>query len=208
MSDRSRPGSGEPDPPPPDPTAGPSRRDFLTSGSGLTMAAGLTAGYGTLGLMAARYTYPARDRLKAWVYVIDAAALKEGDSLTYRAPGGETIAIARQGATGKIEDFLALSSTCPHLGCQVHWEGPANRFFCPCHNGAFDPTGKPIEGPPADSGTPLSGYQLKLENGLLFIQVPIETLKADARGRVLDRPERSRPGHDPCLSPRRDRWEV
>ena len=30
----------------------------------------------------------------------------------------------------------AFTTTCPHLGCSVNFEGPD--FVCPCHNGTFD----------------------------------------------------------------------
>jgi len=106
--------------------------------------------------------------------VAEVGRLMAGDSLPFTTPSGATAAIARQAVSGDVSDFIALSSTCPHLGCKVHWEGPKSRFFCPCHSGAFDPTGKAIAGPPADAGQSLLRYPLKIENGLLFIEVPVQ----------------------------------
>ena len=83
------------------------------------------------------------------------------------------MSITRQGEAGSVDDFIALSSTCPHLGCQVHWEPKNNRFFCPCHNGALDPAGNPTAGPPADAGQSLPEYELKIDAGLLFIKVKL-----------------------------------
>ena len=103
----------------------------------------------------------------------DLASVKPGDAIRYRTPAGSPVAIARRGTSGTRNDFVALSSTCPHLGCQVHWEAKDNRFFCPCHNGAFDPDGKAVAGPPKEAGQFLSRYPLKVEKGLLFIEVPI-----------------------------------
>ncbi|MHC4822169.1 MAG: QcrA and Rieske domain-containing protein [Planctomycetota bacterium] len=114
--------------------------------------------------------------------------------MTYVAPGGARVVIARQGAAAEAESFMALSSTCPHLGCQVHWEAHNDRFFCPCHNGVFDPSGKGTEGPPGDAGQDLPRYPLKVEGGLLYIEVPLPTV-ASAEG----------DGHDPCLKPCRRR---
>lgn len=151
----------------------PERRSFLATAA---MAGSMAAGYGTFAAIAARYLYPAHPAPTSWLYVQDLRSLKPGDSLVYRTPAGATVAVARLGNAGTDSDFLALSSTCPHLGCQVHWEGANNRFFCPCHNGAFDPSGKAIAGPPADAGQSLLRYPLKVENGLLFIQVPVEKL--------------------------------
>ena len=59
---------------------------------------------------------------------------------------------------------------------QVHWQSNNDRFFCPCHNGAFDKSGQPISGPPKDSNKALPRYPLKIEKGLLFIEVPTEAL--------------------------------
>jgi cytochrome b6-f complex iron-sulfur subunit len=163
------------------------------------MVAGLAAGYGTLAAMAGRYLYPAKPRVTRWLYVAPVARLAVGDALVYRTPIGETVTIARQGAGEAAEDFAALSSTCPHLGCQVHWEAQNSRFFCPCHNGVFDPAGSPLSGPPAEAGTPLPRFPLRVEGGILYIEAPVERL-ADA-GEVLETVARAAPGHDPCLGP-------
>jgi len=80
-----------------------------------------------------------------------------------------------------VGDFLALSSTCPHLGCQVYWESNKSRFFCPCHNGAFDSQGNATEGPPAKAKQQLLRFSLMVENGLLFIQVPTESITSGAQ---------------------------
>ncbi len=148
------------------------RRDFLSKAPSLAMAGSLVASYGTLAVLAGRFMYPARIGAGSWMFVTEAASMIVGDSLRYRAPSGAKVAVARIGSSGRVEDFLALSSTCPHLGCQVHWEPGKNRFFCPCHNGTFDPTGKATGGPPGEAGQSLPRYPLKLEGGLLFIFVP------------------------------------
>ncbi len=138
------------------------------------MGAGLAAAYGTLGAFAVRFLYPARGPRREWRFVSELARLQPGQSLSYRTPTGERVAIARHGTSGDASDFAALSSTCPHLGCQVHWEPQNTRFFCPCHNGVFDPQGRALSGPPADEGQSLPRYALKVEGGLLYIQVATE----------------------------------
>lgn len=157
-------------------SAKPPRRVFLNTTANVAMATGLIAGYGSFGVMAARYLYPAGPMPRAWMYVKDLKSFLPGESLPFRTPAGASVVIARKGDTGTVDDFFALSSTCPHLGCKVSWEGPKNRFFCPCHNGVFDPSGKAVEGPPAAAGQSLSRYPLKIEEGLLFIEVPVETV--------------------------------
>jgi Rieske Fe-S protein len=50
--------------------------------------------------------------------------------------------------TRRAEEYQVLSATCTHLGCAVNWDPGAKRYQCPCHNGAFDPEGKVLFGPP------------------------------------------------------------
>lgn len=156
-----------------------SRRSFVTA-SGVAMTAGLAAGYGTLGVVAFRYLYPSSGPDVGWKFVAVAREMQLGESLDYVAPNGAKVVIARQNEPNNGEDtaenFIALSSVCPHLGCQVHWEPQNDRFFCPCHNGVFDPQGKPLEGPPAKANQQLVRFPLMIEDGLLFIEAPLTTL--------------------------------
>ena len=168
----------DPTPTPPDgqPAEPLNRRTFSGRLAFCAMAGGLAAGYGGMGAVAARYLFPAKPMARRWMFVAELSRLKTGDSLLYTAPNGAPINIARKGEAGGVEDFIALSSTCPHLGCQVNWEGQNKRFFCPCHNGVFNPEGKGIGGPPGEAGQNLPRYPLKIENGLLMIEVPVEAL--------------------------------
>jgi Rieske Fe-S protein len=184
---------------------GADRRAFLEKASKGAMAAGLVGGYGGLGAIALRYLYPARPDERSWQFVAEVDAIEVGTSILYQGPSGETINIARQTREGGASGFVALSSTCPHLGCQVRWEGQNKRFFCPCHNGVFDPSGKGIGGPPGEAGQSLAQYPLKVEGGLLHIAVPTQRLVdgSEAEGRVLAAAsEITGPGHDPCLCSR------
>ncbi len=149
------------------------RRDFISTASSLAMTGGLVAGYGTLGFMAARFLYPARGSNVGWLYVANLEDFAVGESTTFVAPAGDRVLIARQTETGTAEDFVALSSVCPHLGCQVYWESQNDRFFCPCHNGVFDSSGKAIEGPPAKANQNLTPFPLRVTNGLLYVEVPL-----------------------------------
>jgi Rieske Fe-S protein len=162
----------------------PERRGFLGAATTAAMSGGLLASYGTFFFYAGRFLYPADDPRLTWMFVTRVVDFPPGTSRDFTAPNGATIVITRRGE----DRFLALSSTCPHLGCKVRWEGPKNRFFCPCHNGVFTPEGKGIEGPP--EGMELLQYRLRVEDGLLYIEVPTERV-ADAG--------LSRPGHDRCL---------
>lgn len=175
------------------------------------MVAGLVGGYGAFGLIAGRYLYPARPADRSWQFVTPLDEVRVGESLRYRSPAGETVNITRRAREGDADDFIALSSVCPHLGCQVHWQPQNERYFCPCHNGTFDPSGVGTGGPPGDAGQSLPRFPLRVDGGLLFIRVTTVRLTAvdadgtahvaEARGRVLDEAPRSGPGHDPCLAP-------
>jgi Rieske Fe-S protein len=131
-----------------------------------------------------------------WMFVSELARLGPGESILYRAPNGAPISITRHGAGLKAEDFTALSTVCPHLGCQVHWEPQNNRYFCPCHNGVFDPSGLGTSGPP--EGQVLAPYPLRVENNLLFIQVPTAVASAELRRREEHERAVAHGGKPPC----------
>lgn len=165
------------------------------------MTAGLAASYGTFAFFASKFLYPSSDGEGAWLFVCPVKKLARGESLIFKIPGGESVAVARNGDGETADDFVALSSTCPHLGCQVNWEAKNDRFFCPCHNGAFDRTGKATEGPPAQAGTDLARYDLQVERQLLYIRVKGE-LFARESGTIVEPVAIRGPGHDACLAPR------
>lgn len=46
--------------------------------------------------------------------------------------------------TGKV---YLVSVRCPHLGCQLEWNGAERSWDCPCHGSRFDFRGELIDGP-------------------------------------------------------------
>ena len=175
------------------------RRSVLSWISSLAMIGSVGAAYGTLAAFMGRFLYPARPARRGWTFVSEVERIGDGEAVVFKTPAGASINVARQGKGKSAEDFIALSSVCPHLGCQVHWEGHNDRFFCPCHNGVFTPQGEAIEGPPAEAGQSLSPYPLKVENGLLLIELPMDAL-AQGPGWIEAPPAPTGPGHDPCLA--------
>jgi len=167
--------------------ARPDRRRFLAGAATTAMAGGLTAGYGAFAYMAGRYLYPSQEE-GAWMFVAAVDRLAPGEAFPFRSPAGVPVVITRKAMSAANEapseddelptadDFLALSSVCPHLGCRVHWEPHNDRFFCPCHNGVFDPQGTATAGPPADENQKLPEYPLKIDGGLLYIYLPAAPL--------------------------------
>lgn len=165
------------------PVADPTRRAFLDVGARACMAGGLVAGCGSFAAVCARYLLPVDSPRRGWVFVGAVAGISPGSALEYRTPAGAPITIARTGAGGDAHDFVALSRTCPHLGCIVHWEAHRGRFFCPCHNGAFAPDGTATEGPPFDAGQDLARYPLRVQDGRLYIELVLDALpRATGRG--------------------------
>lgn len=61
--------------------------------------------------------------------------------------------------------FAAYSRQCTHLSCSVVPEPGKRRFYCPCHEGAFDlATGSPIAGPPRRA---LARIELEFRQGTI-----------------------------------------
>jgi cytochrome b6-f complex iron-sulfur subunit len=153
-----------------------SRRTFFSTCGNLAMVGGLAASYGTLGVCAIRFLTPnPNDENLDWQFVATLESLEGQNSYEYIASSGVKIVIARA-AEAAESGFLALSSVCPHLGCQVFWEAAKDRFFCPCHNGTFDSGGKATGGPPADANQSLTQYPTKIHNEALYVYAPLETV--------------------------------
>lgn len=164
-------------------------------GLGLSLA----AAYGTFAAFLGRFLYPSGPPSTGWMFVCPIGQLSTGDTLRYQTPSGALVNITRRLDGDDADGFVALSSTCPHLGCQVHWESHNQRYFCPCHNGVFAPDGQATEGPPAKAGQSLEKYPLKADGGLLYIEVPAAEV-ALGPGRIVDSStDPPGPGHDPCL---------
>lgn len=167
--------------------ADPARRSFLSTSSSVAMLGALVASYGTFAAFAGRFLYPAKPEASGWMFVAAADEVEVGQAIEYKTPGGNPVTIKRSSEAGRASDFIALGATCPHLGCIVKWEQQNNRFFCPCHNGVFDQLGVATEGPPADAHQKLPEYPIKIDKGILYINVPLGSL---ARGKERSRETR------------------
>jgi Rieske Fe-S protein len=75
----------------------------------------------------------------------------------YRGRARETVFLVWTGD----REVRAFSATCTHLGCQVLWDAPANRFRCPCHGGVYDAAGQVMDGPPP---RPLATLETRVES--------------------------------------------
>lgn len=86
-----------------------------------------------------------------------------GQSLTFDYPAEhDSCILVRTGES----NFVAFSQKCTHLSCAVVPQPENKRFFCPCHEGAFDlESGRPIAGPPR---RPLPRISLEVRNGAIY----------------------------------------
>ena len=64
-------------------------------------------------------------------------------------------------------EHRVLSPVCPHLGCDVEWQGGEKHFFCPCHGSVFAEDGRLLSGP-APRG--LDYLDSKDQEGHLLVQ--------------------------------------
>jgi menaquinol-cytochrome c reductase iron-sulfur subunit len=64
------------------------------------------------------------------------------------------------------DKVLALSTTCPHLGCSVNAEPDGKGFGCPCHTSAFDSQGHRTGGPaPRD----MDALETRIDGGFVLV---------------------------------------
>ncbi|MBI3005323.1 MAG: ubiquinol-cytochrome c reductase iron-sulfur subunit [Ignavibacteriales bacterium] len=63
-------------------------------------------------------------------------------------------------------DFVAVSTECMHLGCQVRMQRIILR--CPCHGSAYDLEGKVLNGPTEE---PLKRYNIRMKENIAEILV-------------------------------------
>lgn len=99
----------------------------------------------------------------------------DGDDAAKSAWDAEAEAAESEANSAAAAQFITLTNKCPHLGCIVHWQPANQEFFCPCHNGRFNAAGEGIEGPPTGQSL-RQDYPLKVNKGLLYIEVPEDPL--------------------------------
>ena len=78
--------------------------------------------------------------------VEDASSVPIGGSVRFTYPTeNDPAVLLRLGD----DAFVAYSTVCTHLACDVLWREEVGDLYCPCHDGHFEPvTGRPTAGPP------------------------------------------------------------
>jgi Rieske Fe-S protein len=114
------------------------RRSFLSYLLGGTLASVLAP----VAYVVARYLR-IPDRLPVTVLVGPVSSIPSGTSRFVKVGMADGILFHHEDGT-----FEAFNLRCTHAGCNVAWQGNAERFYCPCHGGVFDREGNVVEGPP------------------------------------------------------------
>jgi Rieske Fe-S protein len=73
---------------------------------------------------------------------------------------------------------FALKGVCTHMECNITYKPEEKKFFCACHKGWFDETGKVLEGPPPKA---LEFFDFNVEDDKLIVAkkgVKVELPKA------------------------------
>ncbi len=135
------------------------RRDALKS-----MFAFIPLGLSFAGLtgMGLRFISPIKKENLRRVFVLHLKDIDVNETKQLKDLQGRDFILVRTGEN----EVIALSTSCTHLGCKVFWQKDKNRFFCPCHDGVFDPQGNVVSGPPP---RPLDSYQVEITGENVFI---------------------------------------
>lgn len=146
------------------------RREFLKF---LTMASGgLAVGSAALAVWS---RYPRETTAYDPYRIATAADLPVGKAVPFNYPTErDPCILIRLSET----EYVAYSRRCTHLSCPVQYQSDTNRFYCPCHNGAFAVSdGSVLFGPPP---APLPRVELEDREGDLYA-VGITRVKAEFR---------------------------
>ncbi len=135
------------------------RRGFLLTAA---MVLSLVASYGTAAIYGVRFLFPRRrTTVPQRIYITSTEELRRDVVRTFQDLSGHDVLLVETPA-----GYRALSTTCTHLGCHVHWEPEHPRFYCPCHDAVFDVDGNVVSGPPP---RPLARYDVEEESGAIYV---------------------------------------
>jgi Rieske Fe-S protein len=118
----------------------------------------LFAGTAAIAVLSRLRRTEARER----VAIVRVDELREGEARYFSYPESEQAVLVKT----RGGELVAFSQRCTHLSCAVVYQDEAERFFCPCHDGAFEVrSGVPIAGPPR---RPLARITLEVDGGVIY----------------------------------------
>jgi len=133
------------------------RRGFLQ----WTLGGLLFGGFVVAGNVVLRYLMPPPRLEKAGKVSIPVSQIPLGSSLMLKYQGSPVLAVHTD------QGISAFSAVCTHLGCLVKWVPAEKIFYCPCHAGKFDVTGKVLAGPPPE---PLHPVKFEIvDDNIIFL---------------------------------------
>jgi len=109
-----------------------------------------------------RFITPVKHATERRIFTIHLDELEINATRVFQDLRGKDLMLVRTSE----REVKAISTTCTHLGCSVHWQPEKMEFYCPCHQGRFDKNGNVIAGPPP---RPLDSYRVELEGDNVFI---------------------------------------
>ncbi len=136
-----------------------SKRDFLK----IFIWSGITAWLAAILYPILSYLRPpklAGAEVKS-VMVMKAGELKNNQAKLFRF--GETPGILVRTNAGELRAFKA---TCTHLDCTVQYKEDIQMFWCACHNGKYDTSGRNVSGPPP---APLTPYVVNVKGDEIYV---------------------------------------
>jgi Rieske Fe-S protein len=134
----------------------------------------ITAGVaGLVGLVASPGTSTPSRQWRRAVSIFDlppsqpmaAVLVDRTDDGWYATSKQQVVFIDREG-----EGYRALSATCQHLGCRVHFDVAKQQYLCPCHGGVYDRQGRVLAGPPP---RPLQTLKVRVNESTSDIEVEL-----------------------------------
>lgn len=139
--------------------------------------AGGVVGCGALAVPTARFLLsPARGGASAgrWIAAGRLDALREGEPrrVALVADRRDAWTLEKQVELGAVwllregDALRAWSATCPHLGCAVGLSPSGPGFYCPCHDSAFDASGRRLSGP---SPRDLDSLDTRVQDGVVLV---------------------------------------
>lgn len=94
-----------------------------------------------------------------------------GGGIVVHSPVGH---VALEDVNGEVRAFSAV---CTHLGCIIRWQpgpphepGPEHAWYCACHKGRYDRSGRVTAGPPP---RPLDPLSVAVRDGQVFVKLRV-----------------------------------
>ena len=97
------------------------------------------------------------------VFTIDPTIGEVGKTTAYVRRRNEEIDLEEG---DELNQVVALSTNCMHLGCPIRFVEASGRFICPCHGGVYGFRGEVTGGPPV---RPLDRFYTRVRNGMVEI---------------------------------------